>query len=507
MVNGVIMSVTSVLLRTLAVAFNAFVSRRLGADGMGLFTLIMSVYGLAVTVAASGVNLASTRMCAEALGRGDGCEVRAALKRCVIYASVCGIGAFLLLFFGADIIAKSWLDDYRCAPSLRLLAVSLPFIAVSNALSGYFTAVRRVAKNAICQIFEQLFKVFVTVVGLLYIVPEGIEYACMAIVGGGALAESASFILALILYIFDRRKVKAGICRPEDGKRLTKTLFGITIPVAAAAYIRSGLSTVEHMLIPRGLKSNPATADAALATYGVVCGMVLPIIMFPTALLYSFTGLLIPEFAGTAAEGDKKRISAMTSRVIGLTLIFSVGCAAFMYVFSNELGVLIYQSTDAGMFIKLMSPLIPVMYLDHAVDAMLKGLGEQLYCMKVNILDAGVCTLLVWILCPKIGIYGYIVTIYLAEIMNATLSIWKLAGTTGFVSSIAEMLIKPMACALVCVAFFGFFGMDEPAAGWVGTILCGAVFILLYTVMLLAVGSKYVAARNVKTSGRIGNKV
>ena len=490
MMNGLIMSVTSIALRVLSVGFNAFVSGKLGADGMGLLTLIMSVYGLSVTVAASGVNLASTRMCAEALGRGDGCEVRAALRRCLTYATVCGTAACAILYFSADAVALHWLCDERCTPSLRLLALSLPFIAASNVLHGYFTAVRRVAKTALCQIFEQLFKVFVTALALLCIVPDGIEYACMAIIGGGALAESVSFILALILYLFDRRQVKDGVCRKADGRRLTRTLFGITVPVAAAAYIRSGLSTLEHMLIPLGLKKNPATAETALATYGILCGMVMPVVMFPTALLYSFTGLLIPEFAETSAGGGGRRIGNMTSRVISLTLIFSVGTSALMSVFASELGMLIYGSPDAGVFIKIMAPLIPIMYLDHAVDAILKGLGEQLYCMKINILDAAVCTLLVWILCPIIGIYGYILTIYLAEVMNASLSIIKLYKVTAFRASVPEMLVKPILCALISASLLKLPALSALPLTWLSFISLSSLGILLYLSLLLLLQSK-----------------
>ncbi len=486
--NGLIMTVTSLSLRVLGVAFNAFVSRRLGADGMGLFTLIMSVYGLSVTLAAAGINLAATRMCAEALGRGDSREVCAALKRCLAYACVCGIGACLLLYLGADYVAENWLADGRCTRSLRLLALSLPFIAASNVLHGYFTAVRKVAKSAATQIFEQLFKVGVTVTLMLYIVPDGIEYACMALVGGGALAETASFLVALLLYIFDRReKAKGGVPR-EVGRRLTRELFGITVPVAAAAYVRSGLSTLEHMLIPRGLRKNPASAETALATYGVLCGMVMPVIMFPTALLYSFTGLLIPEFAEADAKQNSVHIRYMISRALTFTLIFSMGCSAIMSMFAYELGVLIYDSAAAGEFIRVMAPLIPVMYLDHAVDAILKGLGEQIYCMKVNILDAAMCTLFVYLLCPRIGIWGYIVTIYMAEVANASLSIWRLTRVSGFRAKLWGSLFGPMLSAVGAAAVLRLFDVGAASPTWASTIGSMLLAATVYAALLLSMG-------------------
>ncbi len=482
------MTATSLLLRTLGVAFNAFVSRELGADGMGLFTLIMSVYGLSVTLAASGVNLAATRMCAKALGNGDSAALRGALKRCLVYAVCCGIFAFLLLFFSADFVATRWLGDERCTASLCFLAVSLPFISASNVLHGYFTAVRKVSKSAATQIFEQLFRMFIIIWALLYIVPDGIEYSCMALVGGGAIAEIMSFLMALILYLLDRRKEKSLPLDIKQGRTLTRELFGITVPIAAAAYVRSGLSTLEHILIPRGLRKNPLTAETALATYGILCGMVMPVIMFPTALLYSFTGLLIPEFAGESGEKNSERVKYMISRSLGLTVIFSVGCAAVMIMFSTELGFLIYDSQDAGEYIRVMAPLIPLMYLDHAVDAILKGLGEQLYCMKVNIVDSALCTLLVYLLCPRIGIYGYILTVYIAESINMALSLARLIRVSGFSVGFTDRLLKPLVSAVGTCAILRLFGLSE-LYEWISLGGASLLFIAVYAFLLIGTGS------------------
>ncbi len=487
--NGLILSGTSLLLRLVGIGFNAFVSQKLGADGMGLFTLIMSVYGLAVTVAAAGVNLASTRMCAEAIGTNDDAALAASIKKCLTYALACGTVACLLLVFGAEYIAEVWLSDGRCTPSLRLLGLSLPFISLSNVLHGYFTAVRKVSKTAATQLFEQIFKIFITVCALLYIVPDGIEYACIALVGGGALAETVSFIMALILYLADRNGKKAPAVSKIRSSALTRELFGITLPVAGAACIRSGLTTVEHILIPRGLRANPLTADTALAAYGVLCGMVMPIIFFPTALLYSFTGLLIPEFAESDACGKTAEKSSAVTRSLGLTLIFSIGCSFIMSMFSDEFGMLIYKNTDVGLFIRIVAPLIPVMYLDHAVDAILKGLGEQLYCMKINILDAALCTFLVWFLCPRIGIYGYIVTIYTAELINASLSMYKLYKVCPFTLGTMRYLIKPVICAVGSSGVLRIAGITKLPCVWY-TLIPGAVLgILVYMVLLFVTGS------------------
>ena len=129
---------------------------------MGLFSLISSVYMFAVTLATSGISLAVTRLISEEIGKGNGKGAVQAIKHCAGYALIFGCSASVLLFFGADFISSHILRDARTYLSLRVLAVTLPFIALSNVLGGYFNAVRRVYKSASASIAEQFVKIFIT---------------------------------------------------------------------------------------------------------------------------------------------------------------------------------------------------------------------------------------------------------------------------------------------------------------------------------------------------------
>ena len=82
--NAAVLVGASLLMRSVSLFFNAYVSGKIGAEGMGLFSLVMSVYGFAVTFATSGINLAVTRLCAEVIGEGKEGEVRPILRRAVL---------------------------------------------------------------------------------------------------------------------------------------------------------------------------------------------------------------------------------------------------------------------------------------------------------------------------------------------------------------------------------------------------------------------------------------
>ena len=172
--------------------------------------------------------------------------------------------------------------------------------------------------------------------------------------------------------------------------------------------------------------------------------MALPVVLYPAAILSSFAALLIPEITEQQSAQNHREIRYIASRVYQMTLLFSIGVSAIMLFLSEELGQVLYKSSEVAYYIRMLAPLVPIMYLDTATDAMLKGLGEQVYSMNVNIADALVSVISVAILVPKIGILGYLVTIYITEILNAALSITRLLRVSGFRPKVLCMLILPL---------------------------------------------------------------
>lgn len=479
--NALVLVGASLLMRSVSLAFNAYLSSRVGAEGMGLFALIMSVYGFAVTFATSGIHLAVTRLCAEALGRGERGEVLAVLRRAVLYALFFGGTAALLLFFFSDAIGCGLLGDARTVPSLRLLAVSMPPIALSSVLSGYFNAVRRVSRNAATQIFEQGVRIALTVLGLLALAPKGLGYACLALVGGSALAEFASFFFLLAAYLFDRRRHFRGLS-PSESEPILPKMLRISLPVAASAYVRSGLVTVEHILIPLCLSMAGDSREGALASYGVLHSMAIPLILYPSAVTSGFSGLLVTEMAESAARGERTRIRYMTERALTFTLLFAVGSAGILLSFSSALGETLYASAEAGRFIALLAPVILLMYTDTTVDSILKGLGHQVYSMGVNIADSLLSILLVLLFLPHMGADGYVLVVLASEAFNFSCSILRLHRAVGFRLSLVRHLLLPLLSVAGATAVAGIFFTALPLA------LAITLTALLYLLWLLPLG-------------------
>ncbi|MBR2370518.1 MAG: oligosaccharide flippase family protein [Clostridia bacterium] len=481
--NALILTAVSFIMRTVGMAFNVYVSNRVGAEAMGLYSLISTVYGFAVTLATSGINLAVVRLVSEAMGSGENKAVKGVMRRAFCHCLFFGGLSLFIVYFFSEAIGIGILCDERTVLSLKIFAFSLPFIALSSAFHGYFTAVRKAYKNALVSMGEQLIKIFTVAWLLNALLPSGIEYACVALVLGGAFSEVLSCLAVAFLWLIERRSTTT------DGKSHVRrrSLLGISLPVAFSAYARSALLTVEHALIPRGLKKSGVGHGEALAAYGVVHSMAFPIIMFPSAFIYSFSGLLVPELAECKENCNRTQIRYIASRVFQFSLMFSIGVAGIMMTFADEIGRTIYPNMGVEGYIRLLAPLIPVMYTDGTVDAMLKGLGHQVFSMNVNIFDATLSVVLVWILLPHFGIYGYIITLFVCEILNASLSVTRTLSSIGIRPRVFRWIFQPMACiagaAGITRALIYFVIGGEISTLW-ALIICMTITVAIYIVLL-----------------------
>ena len=480
--NAVFLTASTLFMRTVGVGFQVYLAGRAGAEVMGLFSLLGGVYGFSLTLAISGVHLGVTHLVVEAIGKNEEGRVKRVMRKATLYSLFFGTLAALLLVLLAPTIGTLWLKDERTIDALRLMGLTLPLIALSSAFSGYFSAVRRVYKNALTQIAEQALKIGFTVYLLAFFFAKDAKSALLSLVLGGLLAESFSFLIELSLYLFDRKKhYPKTTPAAGDGQRL----LAISLPVAFSTYIRSGLLTIEHILIPEGLRNSGASHVAALSAYGSIQSMALPVVLYPAALISSFAGLLIPEFSESRVKGHTRHIDYMFGRVFSLSAAFAIGASGVLLFCSEELGTLLYPGTDAARYIRLLAPLIPVMYLDTATDAMLKGLGQQVYSMNVNIADAALSVLLVKLLIPRLGITGYLVTIYISELFNTTMSLFRLLSISRAKIKVFRWIYKPLFCVLGATSLVRLLFLFLPAkSNLFGMVLRLTLTALFYLVLL-----------------------
>lgn len=462
--NGIITSAVGIALRTVALVFGAYLSREIGAEGIGLNTLIMSAYGFALTFATSGIGLTVTRLVASHIGTGDEERITATLRGAGIYATAFSLVATVILAGFSGFFAKVCIGDQRAIFPLQILSLSLIPTALCGVISGYFIARRLIGRNSAVGVLSQVVRIAVTVFLLLGITERGVEESVGAICIGFTVSEFICLLMYLAVFIAERYK-RGGAAR---GGAELRPVAEMALPLAMSAYIRSGLLSLEHNLIPRRLEDRGESLSSALSSFGSLHGMALPMVTYPMTPLSSFSGLLVPEFAEAEAEGNVRKLSRIASDAIRATLTYAILAAAVLFVFSEELGYSVYGSYSAGYFITILAPIVPIMYIDHVVDSMLKGIGEHVYSMWVNIIDSALSVLLVWLLIPIFGIEGYALVIIGMEAFNFLLSYTRLRKRIDFRLDFLRSVVIPLLAAIasaLAVDFLFVTGSSLPV--WV----------------------------------------
>lgn len=462
------LTAVNLLLRLVSTSFQVHISARIGPEGVGLLQLVMSVGGLAMTAGIAGVRTATMYLTAEELGKNRPQNVSWILYGCFAYSIVfSGTVAFLLHTF-APAIAQHWIGNTHTIGSIRLFAFFLPLVCLSGCMTGYFTAANRIGTLAIVEVFEQLCYMLVAMLALHLWAGTNPERACQSVVLGSGI--SACFTLGCLWVLRLREK-------PEKGPRIlvTSRLLRTALPLALADDLKAGISTTENLMVPKRLALFSGELTP-LAAFGTVCGMVFPVLMFPAAILFALAELLIPELARCNAAGSKLRIRYLVKRSLKIALLYGCLCSGIMHLIAQPMCMVLYGNTDAGQQLRLYSILIPMLYCDAIVDAMIKGLGQQTATVRYNILTSSMDVALLFLLLPRYGMTGYFFSFLVTHLINFILSLRRLLKITKIH---IPFYIPAFTCAAALASVFGAsFLRNIP--GRIGAFfgLCGSLLVL-----------------------------
>ena len=478
LINGAILTSTSLLMKFAALIFNIYISNQIGSEAVGVFSLVMAVYLFFITVATSGLNIAVTVIVSEKFALNKNHQAIKAIRTCIFFSLLLGIAAGGLILLFSNFITSKCLHNMISSRPLFYIAIGLPFIAMSSCISSYFTTIRKAYKNAISQVFEFTIKMFATIILLKINISNGVEAICISLILADVISEICSFTLIFILYIIDIKLKKLEDIR-SFGQRIN--ILKIAFPVAVTSYIRSGLSTLKQLIIPTQLEKSGISCSRALSQYGMINGMVLPVITFPTVFTDSYSMLLIPEFSTYVAQKNYKAINYIANKIFKITCAFTMCICSIFFIFSNDLGLAIYNNIEIGYYFKIFTPFIFFMYMDHIIDCILKGLNKQFGVMCCNILDLSITTCFIYFLLPVLGIKGYVLSIFFSEVLNFSISLFQLFKYSGIKPNLIDWIVVPLFCSLV-----GFFVVNIwrfNFVGLVGNLIFNVfLFVLVYGV-------------------------
>ena len=473
--NAAVLTGTGLLLRAAGMLLRILLAHLLGEEGMGLYSLTFTVYNLFITLAQSGIAAAVTRLVAQYLALRRSEEAKGALHGCLRWAMLLGCGAGAVLLLLGRFLAARWIGNGECALALRVLAFSLPFMAVSGCLNGYFVSRRAVRPGCVSQLLEQAVRMVIAVGAVFVFRGRGFSALLGAVVLANTVSEAVS---CLYLMAVSKRRPLAGEARPLPKGSIRR----IAAPVAASRYLSTALHTTENMLIPLAIAHYCGDYSLGLAQFGALKGMAIPLLFFPASFLTALSSLLVPEVTDTSAREDWRATRAIVGRALGITVMLSVMIGGVFFLYGGELGRLLFHSETAGWMLRVLAPITPFMYMDTIADGLLKGLDRQGKALRNNTVDSVLRILLIVVTVPRFGMGGFLGVMVVSNVLVCGLNMGTLLNACRLRLPWWEWVLRPLAAVGLATALWALLPLQRGAWQLVaGTVLwCGGYFLFYW---------------------------
>ena len=443
------MTAFSLINKLLGVFLRLYLASRIGSEGMGLYQLIMSVYTMFSTFATAGFTLSVSRLVAEKeeRSRSDG---KLLMNNAFKASAMISAAATVLMLILADVIAIKLLGDGRCASPLRILALSMPFMALAACLKGWFIAKLKVAVTSSASLFEQIIKITVIALflNLFFAQSNDIGVLSKGIVVGVTLSEMCSFTYLFLFRYIPQKRNNEPFLPTESKKDSMTSLINVTLPISLSVYLTSILHTAETLLIPYVFESYSGDRSQALSQFGVIRGMVIPILFFPFAFLGSLVSVVTPEISRLNLLADRKPLNSRISSLMSFVSLASVAVGGLFFFLSYEIGEAFYPGENTAAAIKILSLVTPFMYVETVADGLLKAIGEQVQTLKFSVYNSVLRLALILLFVSKTGENGYLWLLVISNTFTYGLCRRRLYKCTGVKIRVLTDVILPLAAVI-----------------------------------------------------------
>lgn len=500
--NASVLAFSNLALQALGFIYRIALSRLAGAEGLGVYRLVGSVYIVVNTFCLSGVTLACSRLSASKLAQGRPEQIRALMRLAMgIFLLIFTICAVVIAPFH-DFIAQRLLGDDRTAMALPIMLICLFLTGIENLIKSLFLGIGKVQYAAISEIGEQVIRIFAVIALLLTFGGQDYGRIAALIMLGMAISECFSAGFLGILY---HRKIaclgsKKDI-RADAG--LLHSMLDIAMPISCAAVVSNIISSANAVILPGRLIKAGLTTSGALSALGVVGGMAAPLITLPVALVSAVSTVLIPNMTAAQARRDSRRVRALTEKALTVTGFICIPATAAIIPLAPSLARIFFNQTIPLSYMALLGIAAVLSYYEMMTASLLHGIGEQRRVVIAAVCGEVLQLGLTWLLAAQssLQIYGYLIAMLISPIPIVIINMWGLRKCTGVRFCVSRVMGAPMLCGITIYlwvrVFYGFF-LGICGGQWEAILMAAVGTVILYLGLLRLLGIRipaYVSKR------------
>ncbi len=475
--NATVVTGLSVAERSLGFLYRIVLSRLIGAEGLGLYQVALSVFSLFLTIGTGGIPITVSRMISKCNAENDPFSKRKVVSAGILASLVLTLPVclFFLLFGGRTSLLFS---DARAFNVFKILLIGLCFSSVYAVFRGYFWGNKDFLAPSVLELAEETVMVVFGVLLLRGVnTPlSGATRASYAVL----LSYLFSFTASLVYFL-----IKNG--RFSNPKDELKPLFNASLPITSVRASSSLVNSAVAVLLPVMLVRSGLSHADATATFGIVSGMVLPVLFIPSTLIGSMALVLVPELSEDYYKRNDERLLKNVER--GLRFSFLVACALipFFVALGDDFGRIAFSNETAGRLIKISSPILLPMCLTMISTSMLNSMGFEKQTFVYYFVGASALLLCVLFLPSACGIYAYLIGLFSSFLLTALCNLIFLLKQCPIYKNRAKAegktLILP---TLLSVLFSTLFGV---LVGGLFKLIFGEILSAVFTALSVAVFS------------------
>lgn len=406
----------SIAERALGFLYRIVLSRLIGAEGLGLYQVALSLFSVFLTIGTGGIPITVSRLISKSKAENDVYGERSAV----------GAGACLCLFLTLPIALILGIfpktvgflfTDERCVSAFRILLLGLTFSSLYAVVRGSFWGNKQFLTPSVLEIAEEAVMVIAGVLLLQGVTSavDGANRAAWAVVISYTFSFTASTVC---FFLFGGKLAK-------PNKQL-KPLFRATVPITSVRASSSIVNSAVAVLLPAMLVRAGASSEEALSLLGIVSGMAMPVLFIPSTIIGSLSLVLVPELAEDFYRKNTRRLYQNISRGLSVTLLVSLCLIPFFYAFGGDLGSLAFSEPLVGEFIKKGSLILLPMSLTMITTGMLNSMGFEKQTFLYYFAGAAAMLLCILFLPAVCGAYAYVWGLGASFTLNAVLNLFLL---------------------------------------------------------------------------------
>jgi stage V sporulation protein B len=453
-----ILTLAGFITRFIGFFYRIFLSNTMGAELMGIYQLIFPVFGICFTIFAAGIQTSISRLVAAETGKRNPKNVYKILRIGIILSVALAAVLSVVVYLNADYIAWRLLLEKRSAQSLRIMAAAFPFCGVTACINGYYYGLKKAAVPASTQLVEQVIRVLIVYLVALYGGNGDFKVTCEIAVYGVVAGEIASCLFNFLSMFLTKSPARLIIPGPDPNaaasrrRQIIKSMLSLSVPLSANRLLPSILHSIEAVLIPAMLRRSGLSAQEAMITFGVLNGMSIPFIMFPTALTNALAVLLLPTISEAQALNNETLIGKTTTITIKYSLIIGIISSGIFIIFGKDLGNTVFHNEASGNYLIILAWLCPFMYLATTLSSIINGLGKAHITFINSVIGTLFKILLIVTLIPTRGISGYLIALLIGQLLITGLDTFAVIRNVHFTIDSINSMVKPG----IIVVFAGY---------------------------------------------------